>query len=73
MIKAKTNNNDMLIGLSDENIKRLTNNQPIKVDIGEVYPEIPELQGKVCLIIHGKTETDIVKSLPLGPSTKINT
>ena len=72
MIKAQTNGGHMILGLSDENVKRLTSNQPIKFDLGEIYPNVPEMQGKFGYIFHGKNETEMMKVLPLGPDTKIN-
>lgn len=68
MIKAKTSNGDLLLGLSDENINRLKKGEPIKFRLSEVFPE---LNGD-CLIFSGRTELDMMKSLPLGPNTKIN-
>jgi len=58
MIKAKAGNL-IILGLSDENLRRLQNNEPIKFNAGEIglhsHFEI--------VIIYGKTEKDITQDL----------
>ena len=68
MIKAKSSKGDLIIGLSDENISRLKKGEPIKFRLNDVFPQ---LMGE-CLIFHGKTESDMMKALPIGPRTKLN-
>lgn len=65
MIKArlKTINGTRvyLIGLSDENVKRLKAGQPIQFDAKDIG--IPE--GGQVLIVHGTTEQEIAKEFNL--------
>jgi hypothetical protein len=68
MIKAKTTQNDLLLGLSEENIKRLKEGMPIKFNLAEIYPEIDK--GS-CFIIYGETEEAIAKTLRITPETEI--
>ena len=55
-------------GLSEENIKRLKQGQPIKVDLAEMGGT-----GSV-LIFYGKTEQDMARDLAdlIGPETKVS-
>jgi len=63
MIKAKLGNGGILLGLSNENIKRLKRGMPIKINLSELGLEPRELY-----IVHGKTEKDIMKDLRNGKS-----
>ena len=64
-----TTEGDLLLGISEENVKRLKEGKPIAFDFNKVFPG---MKGK-CIIVYGKTEHDIMKHLPIGPETKINT
>jgi hypothetical protein len=68
MIKAKSNNNDLILGLSEENIIKLKNGEPIKFSLTQIFPE---LTGN-CLIFYGKTETEMMKMLPMNHKTKFH-
>ena len=68
MIKAKTTTGDMVLGLSDENIKRLKDGQPIKFNMKEVIGIDAD-----CIILYGETERHIMRDLEIGTSTKIHT
>jgi len=57
MIKALKGNMIML-GLSDENVKRLTNDQPIKFNLKELG-----LFDYEVVIFHGKTEQEMAKMM----------
>lgn len=58
MIKARSGNN-LIFGLSEENIKRLKEGKPIKIEAEEMG-----LKGLgVILILYGRTEKDIVFEL----------
>jgi len=48
----------VLLGLDDENVARLTGDQPIKVDCAELG-----LPGVIVTIVHGKTLDDIIARL----------
>jgi hypothetical protein len=69
MIKAKTKDT-IILGLSDENIKRLQNNEPIlfDLDILEIKPE--ELPGMKVLIFNGRTEESMYESMLDGIDLK---
>ncbi len=69
MIKGTTKKGDLILGLSEENIRRLRSGQPIAFKFDEVFPG---MKGGL-YIVYGKTEQDIVKYLPIGPETKIRT
>lgn len=67
MIKA-VKDNIVILGLTDENLKRLTNNQPIKFNTKELGIGDFEV-----FILHGENEdkiTDLLVPL-IGPKTKI--
>lgn len=68
MIKAKTNQGDLILGLSNENIRRLKNGEPIKFSMSEIFPDIEA----DCIIFNGKDEKQMMKSMPLGPTTKFH-
>lgn len=53
MIVAKMSNNGLLLGLTEENVKRLKANEPI----------INNHTGQDIYIMYGKTEFDIVNGL----------
>lgn len=57
MIKAKLDSDKIILGLSEENVKRLKQDQPIRVQLSELG-----LKGEV-FIIYGKTELDMQKQL----------
>lgn len=67
MIKAKIGDDSILLGLSRENMKRLTMDQPIKVELSELG-----MKGRI-FIVWGETEQDIIKQLKeaglIGPDT----
>ena len=58
MIKARAGNL-IILGLSDENLRRLQNNEPIKFNAGELGLP-PHLE---IVIVYGKTEKDIAHEL----------
>lgn len=57
MIKA-LKGNMIILGLSDENVKRLTNDQPIKFNLKELG-----LSDMDVFIFHGKTEQVMQKMM----------
>jgi len=57
MIKAKLSNNDLLFGLTEENIKRMKNNQPIKINLEDMG-----LKGSI-IIMYGTTGQSIRSQL----------
>jgi len=59
MIKAKTKDGDIILGISDENVKKLTEGLPIVFQIEEVMPGV---KGRL-IILHGATEEAILKTL----------
>ena len=63
----------LMIGLSDENVKRLTTDQPIIIDNAKSKGAIPP--GLEVVIFHGKSEQDIYRMLKkhgmIGVDTKI--
>lgn len=60
MIKARKGNN-IILGLSDENINRLRKNQPIKFKLNEIMKEAdPSID---VFIITGKTEENMMLTL----------
>lgn len=61
MIKAKFGDTGLLIGLSEENVKRLKAGQPIAFDMSAVG-----LPPGRCVIIYGQTEDRIAKDLADG-------
>lgn len=58
----------IILGVSQENIDRLTTGQPIKVDLAEM-----EMKGEI-LIFFQETTGDLIKSIQpyLGKGTKID-
>lgn len=67
MIKAKSTKGDMVLGISEENVKRLKEGQPIKFNMKEILGIDAD-----CVIMYGETERHIMHDLEIGPSTKIN-
>lgn len=59
MIKAKYGNNNILLGVDKENIKRLTEGKPIRVRGKEL-----EIEHDI-FIVYGDTLDDIAKELNL--------
>jgi hypothetical protein len=61
MIRAKGRSKDrnvMIVGLSDENLKRLQEGQPILTEMDHVgFPQLD------LVIMHGKTEDDLREDL----------
>jgi len=58
MIKAKTSDGKIILGLSEENIIRLKQGKPIAINLKEMgVGDIP------LFIMYGKTEADIVVQL----------
>lgn len=57
MIKA-ISGNKIILGLSDENVKRLTNDQPIKFNLKDLG-----LSDFDVFIFHGKTEQEMQKMM----------
>jgi hypothetical protein len=61
MIRAKGRSKDrnvMIVGLSDENLKRLQEGQPILTEMDDVgFPQLD------LVIMHGKTEDDLREDL----------
>lgn len=58
MIKARKGDT-IILGLSEENIKRLQKNQPIKFKLSDVIPEATQ----TVFIIAGKTEESMALTL----------
>ncbi len=58
MVKAKLNNGDLLFGLSEENITRLKNKQPILINLKEMG-----LESRNIIITYGETEEAIYKEM----------
>lgn len=58
MIKARKGNS-IILGLSEENIKRLQKDQPIKFNLNTLIPD----QDFTVFIIAGKTEETIALTL----------
>ena len=58
MIKAKLNNGDLVFGLSAENVKRLTNGEPIVVNLKDVG-----LEERRIMITYGETEDKIYEHM----------
>ena len=67
MIKARSTKGDLILGLSEENVKRLKDGQPIKFNMKEILGIDAE-----CVIMYGETERHIMRDLEIGPFTKIN-
>ncbi len=70
MIKAKTNDGTIILGLSDENMKRLAEGNPIVFNLKSV-----DLEDRNVMIFNGRTEDDMYKSMMDGidlDKTKIN-
>lgn len=53
--------NMVMLGLSDENVKRLTHDQPIKFNLKELG-----LQDMDIVIFHGKTEQEMASMLKMA-------
>lgn len=70
MIKAKTNKT-IILGLSDANIEKLKNDQPIMFNLKEAG--LADVDMDV-LIFNGKTEESMMESLSelIGPNTEIS-
>ena len=75
MIKAKLNDGTVILGLDEENIKRLKENQPIVADLSEIG-----INQKI-VIMYGETLGDIKAELgrhfstpskPGSSSTRMN-
>lgn len=68
MIKA-LKGNCIVLGLSDENIKRLTQNQPIKFNLNELG-----LEDRIVYIFNGKDEQTMYEIFKdqIGKETIIN-
>lgn len=58
MIKAKLNNGDLVFGLSDENMKRLKNGEPIKFNLKDMG-----LDDQTIFIFCGESEDKIFEDL----------
>lgn len=58
MIKAKLNNGDLIFGLSAENLRRLTNGEPIVINLKDVG-----LEERKILITYGETEDKIYEDM----------
>lgn len=74
MIKARAETDSgpvIILGLSAENVKRLMDGHPIKVEVGDIDRR---LDGVKISIVYGKTEIDIVKDMErvglIGPGTQ---
>lgn len=68
MIKAKTDDT-IILGLSDENMKRLKNDQPIKFNLKDLGLDL----DMNVLIFNGRTEESMYIDLIdlIGPKTKM--
>jgi hypothetical protein len=63
MIKAVASGPDgsvVFLGLSRENTRRLLDNQPIRVRLRELHPDLPDL---TVVLLGGETEDDIAEDL----------
>lgn len=58
MVKAKMNNGDLVFGLSEENLKRLKEKQPILINLKEMG-----LESRNVIITYGETEEAIYKDM----------
>lgn len=70
MLKAVAHGDDhelIVLGLSDENIKRLKNNQPITFDLDQLG-----IKGIRIFIFAGETEESMAEDMKefIGPKTK---
>jgi hypothetical protein len=75
MIKATSKMKDgrplLLLELSGENITRMLSTEPIKVNVGQLGDDMPEME---IVIFGGRTEEDLANQLKaaglIGPGTK---
>lgn len=67
MIKLRKDNK-IILGLSDENLRRLKDDQPIKFNLKELGLEDVEV-----IIFNGKDESSMINTFidNIGPNTKI--
>ena len=77
MFKAKAKAGDgrtlVLLGLTDENLKRLKQGQPIDIDTSVLQVAPGETVGHIC-IFYGKDEASIGRELEslIGPQTIVH-
>lgn len=62
-IQTKTGGTLLLLGLSDENIRRLTKDEPVLVRPEDVKTLLGNHQLEGLVIFHGATEADIKASM----------
>ncbi len=65
MIKAKTTNGDLILGITNGNIKKLKKGQPMKINMSEVG-----MGDRTIYIVYGPTEEDIAASLQVDINIK---
>jgi len=76
MIKAKFPMKDgrqaLVLGLSEENIRRMKQGQPIYFDIGQVKIQPSEQLG-VVTVFYGRDEDELLRTLGafIGPTTDV--
>lgn len=58
MIKAKLSNGDLVFGLSEENVRRLKEGQPVKINLKDMG-----LEDRNILIVYGETEEKIYEEM----------
>lgn len=56
MIKAKLSNGDLVFGLSEENVRRLKEGQPVKINLKDMG-----LEDRNILIVYGETEGENIR------------
>jgi len=69
MIKAVTTKGDIILGLSNENIRRLKKGEPITFNLQELIGS-----DRNVIIFHGKTEKEMLKTMKpaIKEATKIH-
>lgn len=65
MLKARLSNGDLVLGITDENVRRLKEGKPIRVN----HAEVGDTQGDI-YILHGETDGVLVEAIyeafPIG-------